>query len=220
MGVEPACLIASSGSNVTLAGEYVGLKSSLHLCRQKSRFLKFLRQQKPESRIDGLDVPDHSENLDTALQATYMKSRHFQIQERIEPGYLEFELEVDFILSKSVPVLVVPDTQLGHSVSKEINSLQHADIFDLIRATGKLVDLLESRANGYDVDSNLLVRLAVYSLCTAHHKGLNALTEYIHNHLREFLDIQYRGINNDKNFVELNQNGSSWKTSSHLQSFV
>ena len=220
MAVGPACLVASSGANVALAGEHVGLKSSLHLCRQKSRFLKFLHQQDAESRIEGLNLPDSSENLDVTLQATYIKSGYFQIQDKIEPGYLEFELEVDFVLSKSVPVLVVPDTQLGYSVSEEINSLQHEDIFDLIRATGKLVDLLDLRANGCDIDSNLLVRLAVYSLCTAHHKGLNALTEYLHEHLREFLVTQYRGINRDKDFVELDPNGSSWKSSSHLRSFV
>jgi len=216
IGIEPACLIASSVANISLKGECVGLKSTLHLCRQKSRFLKFVDQNHAESKIGTSDTHSRSQNFDSTSQAKRIRSSRFQIKDGIEPGYLEFELEVDFILSKPVPVLVVPDTQLGRAVSEQINSLEHADIFDLIRATGKLVDLLDSKANGCEVDWNLLMRLAIYSICTAHSKGLNALLEYIHNHLRKFLDTQGLCMNSDKDFVELNPDRSSWKSSGYI----
>lgn len=130
--VSPICILEDQISTLCLQGEQVHHKSCIPVCRQDEKLV-------PLTHIGtSLRNGEQEEKLMTVCAKT---------------GCLEVELEILYLLSPAIPVLVLPNDAWGAHIAAEMNAcdIPTCYLYNLLRQSGHVISCAISEAPGTDL---------------------------------------------------------------------
>lgn len=136
LAIEPACIVAEAGQLVTLRGRHIAAPIDRPLCRQRGRNVALdILSLAPSNVVGGVDS--------VTLRPL-----------GVTPGWAELEVERHSVLSKAMPLLVLPPTAAGQAVAAEFcehvadGSVRSEVLPSFVREVGMVLDYMHSRGLG------------------------------------------------------------------------